>query len=170
MSKVNNHIGKRYGRLTVLARAGSDSKGNSMWLCQCSCGNKKEIVGYSLKRIQSCGCLQSESVSENNRKLKTTHGQKNTRLYNIWRGMKMRCLNENSKFYKYYGGRGITICGEWIDSFENFRDWALANGYSDELSIDRIDNNGNYEPDNCQWTTQSEQNANRRPYKWGAKI
>ena len=114
--------------------------------------------------------MQSEVTAKNNRKLKTTHGQKNTRLYNIWRGMKIRCLNENFRFFKHYGGRGITICDEWMNSFENFRDWALATGYSDELSIDRIDNDGNYEPDNCRWATQSEQNANRRPYKWGVQI
>ncbi len=165
MSKVHNRLGQKYGRLTVIARAGSNRKGNAMWLCQCSCGNTKEIVGFSLNKVQSCGCLHTESVVENNRKLKTTHGQKKTRLYNIWRGMKIRCTNEKFRFYRCYGGRGITICDEWMNSFESFRDWALANGYSDELSIDRINNDGNYEPNNCRWVTQSEQNSNRRPYK-----
>lgn len=171
MSEPNNLIGERFGRLTVIGRAPNNKKGNTMWNCLCDCGKTTTVVAYSLKkgRTQSCGCYHSECVAKTNKNTKTTHGEKKTRLYRIWHGMKQRCFNPNDKDYEKYGGRGITICDEWKEDFCKFRDWALDNGYSHELSIDRIENDGNYEPNNCRWATQSQQNSNRRKYKWRNK-
>lgn len=148
MSAPNNLTGKHFNRWTVIKRAGSNKKGNSLWECRCECGTIAIVVGYSLTggTSKSCGCAQKESVSKMNTTLKRTHGKKNTRLYRIW--------------------RGITVCKEWKHDFMNFYAWAIDNGYDDSLSIDRIENNGNYEPGNCRWATASEQNRNRRTYKW----
>lgn len=168
MSAPNNLTGKHFNQWTVIKRAGSNKKGNSLWECRCECGTIAIVVGYSLTggTSKSCGCAQKESVSKMNTTLKRTHGKKNTRLYRIWRGMKARCFNKNSPDYDSYGGRGITVCKEWKHDFMNFYAWAIDNGYDDSLSIDRIENNGNYEPGNCRWATASEQNRNRRTYKW----
>ncbi len=108
--------------------------------------------------IKSCGCYNKRRLSETHK----THGLKYTRLYSIWTDIKKRTLNPKNKSYKDYGGRGIAICEEWKNDFMSFHDWAMSNGYSDELSIDRIDNDGNYEPNNCRWTTQTIQCRNRR--------
>lgn len=168
MSNAKDLTGKRFGRLVVVKRVGSNKKGNSIWECHCDCGNISNVVGYSLTdgKSRSCGCLQKEAVANMNKTCKRTHGKKNTRLYRIWNGMKDRCFNKNSPDYNSYGGRGITVCEEWKQSFECFYIWAVSNGYSDSLSIDRINGDGNYEPDNCRWATASEQNRNRRKYKW----
>ena len=165
MGKFEDITGQRFGRLIVIKKADNYGNGNYKWLCKCDCGNEKEIEKSSLIAglTKSCGCLHNEG----NRK---THGGKHTRLYHIWLNMKARCYNNNTKEYKYYGGRGITVCDEWKNDFKNFRDWSFDNGYMEnvkrnECTIDRIDYNGNYEPSNCRWVDQKIQNRNSRHNK-----
>lgn len=163
MSRLQNLIGQKFNRLTVISRAENTKSGMTCWLCQCDCGKQKIVAGKHLKsgRIKSCGCYNHDSLVKRN----TTHGLTNTRLFRIWGNMKDRCYNPNKSNYPYYGGRGIQICQEWLDNFENFYVWAINNGYQRNLSIDRINGNGNYEPSNCRWVTQKEQNNNRRDNK-----
>lgn len=160
MANANDLTDLKVGKLKVIKRADNDSKGRVMWLCRCECGNYKSINAYSLSKgiTQSCGCLQRKQTSKANK----THGMANTRIYNIWCKMKERCYKRNSIEYHLYGGRGISICNEWKNDFKSFYEWAVKNGYSDSLSIDRIDVNGNYEPTNCRWATSYEQNSNKR--------
>ena len=150
--------GKTFGLLTVVNEVKTDNK-NIAWMCKCKCGNKKTILGSNLTggRSKSCGCLQKENAS----KASKTHGGTKTRLYNLYKGMKQRCTNLNSPAYKYYGGRGIVICDEWLNDFQKFKDWCLNNQYSDEKSIDRIDPNGNYCPENCRWVSFEKQQNNK---------
>ncbi len=151
-------LGMEFGRLTVTGRAPPKSDGAVWWQFDCSCGNSSEARGADIKRgfVQSCGCLRHELP-----KTRATHGASSSRLYRIWQSMKDRTGNSNASRYAYYGGRGITLCREWFD-FETFQRWSLANGYQDDLSIDRINNYGNYEPANCRWATQQMQVRNRR--------
>lgn len=150
--------GKKFGRLTVIERSGADANGQAMWRCKCECGNESSVKGGHLRRghTRSCGCLENEARIASH----TTHGKRHTRLYRIWSSMKDRCSNPNSRAYKWYGAKGVSVCREWID-FETFRAWAEANGYADNLTIDRIDSNGNYCPDNCRWITNTDQQSNR---------
>lgn len=166
LNNVSNVIlGELYGRVSVLKDLGRYDKnktGNKQRyvLVKCECGKEFEVIYNSLKtgNTKSCGCYHSETSTENmsnNRKDWLSHGQSRTKLYKVWTSMKQRCQNENEQFYYRYGGRGIKVCDEW-QKFEPFYKWAIHNGYKEDLTIDRIDNDGNYEPSNCQWLTSSE--------------
>ena len=156
-------VGKKFGRLTVLKYVYSKYK-KRHWLCQCDCGNISVVSTSQLKsgKTKSCGCLRRETTSQNAKKIKSTHHLTNTRIYNIWRSMKKRCYLKTHHAYKYYGGRGITICEEWKNDFMSFYNWSIANGYKENLTLDRIDVNGNYEPNNCRWVGWEVQQNNRR--------
>lgn len=170
MGKFKDLTGQRFGRLTVIKRGENyitphSGKPRAQWLCKCDCGNEKLVLGESLTRnlIVSCGCFHKEKVSTQF----TTHGQTNSRLYNIWCAMKRRCYNPNVKEFPLYGGRGITMCDEWKNDYTSFAQWALSHGYDEnaprgQCTIDRIDTNGNYEPNNCRFITQQEQMNNVR--------
>lgn len=149
-------IGERYGRLTVLEKT-SNKRGNSCYYrCKCDCGKTCEVLSFRIgKSTMSCGCYKTECIG--------SHKESTTRLYNIWTQMKRRCLNPKNPSYVNYGGRGVKVCEEW-KKYNPFRDWSLANGYANDLTLDRIDVNGNYEPSNCRWATKSQQVINRRPF------
>lgn len=150
--------GMRFGRLTVISRAENDKNGSPRWNCLCDCGNSIISYGSSLRYgdAKSCGCLARELTKERN----TTHGLSKSKLHRVWANMKDRCENEFSKPFPHYGGRGIKVCEKWHD-FMSFYEWAMSNGYTDGLSIDRINVDGDYEPSNCRWATQKEQNNNK---------
>jgi hypothetical protein len=135
-----------------------------MWKCQCECGNFINVRSYDLKsgHTKSCGCFHKETAIINGQKVRKIPdiSISTTRIYKIWQGMQTRCYNSKHMFYYDYGGRGITICDEWKNDVVVFYNWAITNGYQDDLSIDRKDNNGNYEPDNCQWVSYKEQTNN----------
>lgn len=154
-SRIDDISGQKYGMLTIEKYVGKNKSGNSMWKCKCDCGNVRIFPKpyFRNSKILNCGC---------NINGKSMHGMTGTRLYIIWRGMKERCFNPNCNTYKDYGARGISICQEWIDDFMNFYNWSMANGYSDDLTIDRINNGGDYKPSNCRWTTKLTQANNKR--------
>lgn len=164
MSKQIDIAGKRYGLLVPLYRVENDKYGRSAWMCKCDCGTKKVISANDMRsgKTRSCGCLEKYNRSIFGTRSKRTHQMKNTRIYHIWQGAKNRVFNQNDKHWPDYGGRGITMCKEWATSFECFRDWAFANGYSENLTIDRIDVNGDYCPENCRWVTKADQQRNKR--------
>jgi len=151
--------GLTFGRLTVLRR--SENRGDRVvWLCKCECGQEKSIEANSLRtgKTKSCGCLLSETM----RKRQYKHGFGNERLWIIWRNMIDRCTNTKHPNYRRYGGRGTSVCNEWKNNYLAFKSWALSHSYADNLTIDRTDNNGNYEPDNCKWVTTDVQDYNKR--------
>lgn len=160
MKKINL-IGCKFGRLTVIEECKERDKHDKIvYKCICDCGKIINISGNSLRqnKTKSCGCLRKEVTG--NRRL--IHGKTKTRLYRIWQGMKTRCYNKNNKSYLDYGGRGIKLCDEWLNSFDVFSAWAVNNGYQENLTIDRINNDGNYEPSNCHWITNKENCNNTR--------
>lgn len=165
---TNSLIGQTFGRLTVIEEYHQRAKnGARLWMCICSCGRNipVEVTTDRLKsgKTRSCGCLQSERAAESNRKrAKWRTADRGTRLHRIWKGMIARTTYKSQAAYKNYGGRGISVCDEWCNSFEAFRNWAMVNGYSDDLTIDRIDTDGNYCPDNCRWVEWGVQNSNQR--------
>ena len=162
--KLKDLTGKTFGRLKVIERADDavtkTGRHRTRWLCLCDCGNFVIVYADNImsEKSTSCGCLRKEMLSNK----RTTHGCSKERLYGIWCAMKRRCYNTNDIAYKDYGGRGISICEEWKQDYQAFRNWALDSGYSNEKSIDRINNSGNYEPDNCRWVVSDVQANNRR--------
>lgn len=156
MSRFKDLTGKKFGILTVIEQAGKSPKGNYMWLCQCECGNQKVINSSNLLygHTKSCGCLRITS--------NTKHGCCNDRLYKIYYEIIDRCFNSNNKCYSSYGGRGIIMCDEWKNDYLKFEKWSIENGYKQGLSIDRIDNDKGYNPDNCRGTNNKVQARNRR--------
>lgn len=162
MSKLHDLTGQRFGKLTVIKRAEENTKhGRAQWICKCDCGNETITSGNFLLRghTKSCGC----AVKDNKTFYK--HGLSKTRIHYIWRAMKDRCYNPSNSHYYLYGNRGIAICDEWLNDFVSFYNWSMENGYSDNLTIDRIDNDKNYSPENCRWTTEIIQSNNKRNNK-----
>lgn len=159
MSKFVDLTGRKFGRLTVLERDGHNSRGDIMWWCRCDCGGITHTSGQNLKSgmTKSCGCLRVEAVKN----IKTTHGYSKERLYGIWKGMLSRCNNASNTNYKDYGGRGIEVCPDWF-AFKSFKDWSLSHGYQEDLTIDRVNVDGNYEPSNCRWVDIETQANNKR--------
>ena len=155
MGSFDDLTGNKYGRLTVIRRV-PNMNGHTMWLCKCECETEISVAARHLKSgdTRSCGCYRKEAMA--------SHFMSKTRLYKIWSNMKTRCNNPQNKRYTDYGARGIRVCNEWNSNFDSFYNWSMSSGYSDSLTIDRINVNGNYEPDNCRWITKAEQNSNKR--------
>lgn len=159
---MNDLTWRRFGRLVVVSVAGELKGRMTRWLCRCDCGKTKLASGADLltKHTRSCGCLHSETARKTIVSTNKTHGKTHTRLFSIWTNMRTRCYNVRNKTYQWYGKRGIKICDEWRDNFQAFYDWAIENGYKQNLSIDRINNDGDYCPENCRWTTTKAQMRN----------
>ena len=160
MNKIEDLTGCIFGRLTVIKYLGKNKNNKTKWLCLCECGNEKEILACHLKSgaIQSCGCYGKEQRI----KSITKHNLRYTKIYNTWLNIKNRCYNKRNVQYNDYGGRGIKVCDEWLNDFMSFYNWSMGNGYKEDLTIDRINNDGDYEPSNCRWVTVKIQNRNKR--------
>ena len=160
--KIKDLTGKVFGKLTVIGIDEERSNRKTYWTCICECGKITSVRSDTLQKYQvSCGCERTKKFIDRNHK-KARHLMSGTKLYRIWQGIKSRTgrIMKNSHYQRYYE-KGILMCDEWADSFQSFYDWAIANGYKEGLSIDRINNAGNYEPSNCRWAT-AEQQANNR--------
>jgi len=156
--KSKDLTGMKFGLLTIISRAEKTSK-NPSWECECECGNTKTILSYNLisGKSKSCGCVRGNKL----RLFSKTHGESKTRIYGIYKGMKQRCYNKNTPAYRYYGGKGIEICFDWLNDFLKFKNWSIDNGYLHGKSIDRINPNGNYCPENCRWVDVEKQQNNK---------
>lgn len=168
MSQKYNLTGQKFGRLTALYIVPNNNY-HTRWHCVCDCGRTKDVLQQNLcnGHVRSCGCLlvevNREKLSQINASMdRESHNETDSRLYHIWIGIKARCFNPANTSYPNYGGRGISVCNEWKTSYLAFKQWAENNGYSDLLTIDRIDVNGNYSPDNCRWVSMSVQEFNKR--------
>lgn len=166
MGKKIDLMGNRYGRLVVIGEASRGKDNSARWVCKCDCGNVTNPIRateLNRGRTKSCGCFKVERIKEAN----TRHGDGHSRLNTVWINMKQRCYNAKRAEFKHYGGRGIKVCAEWVDDFEAFRDWAMSSGYDPDAprgkcTLDRINVDGDYCPENCRWTTQKEQCNNLR--------
>lgn len=155
MSHLVDMRNERFGRLIVVERAENSKAGQARWFCVCDCGNTNIVKGQDLRngKVRSCGCYKIEQ--------QTKHGFYNEPLYRVWTSMKNRCNSSTNQWYSAYGGKGVSVYQEWQEDFLVFRDWAIKNGYKKGLTLDRIDVNGNYEPNNCRWITIQEQQYNK---------
>ena len=164
MYKHNDLTGMKVFNLTVMRQDGRTKDRHIKWLCRCDCGNEVSVSSKDLisGHTKSCGCFQKEAVS----KAKHIHGDRDARLYSVWKSMKKRCENKSNKAYKWYGAKGVSVCEEWHD-YLVFKEWAMMSGYDPnakygECTIDRIDPYGNYEPSNCRWVDAKTQASNKR--------
>ena len=167
MRKTINLVGNRYGMLTVIEQRGSTTSKNAIWFCRCDCGGFALVAAGDLRRdrkdrkggggTKSCGCLRKTEPAKSNKR----HGMFGTRIYNTWSGMRNRCENSSHRSARNYHDRGISVCEEWL-KFDAFYSWAMNNGYNDSLTIDRIDNDLGYNPENCRFVTMFEQQSNKR--------
>lgn len=166
MAKIRDISGMRFGRLIAIKRVGADEHRRSLWMCVCDCGKETvaTLAALNTGHRTSCGCAISEwRKSGFNKKhgLAFDENGKMTRLYSIWHGMKTRCANRNAAGYRYYGGKGISVCDEWVNDYKAFYEWSMRHGYQDGLTIDRMDGDKDYSPENCRWVTMKEQQNNK---------